>query len=145
MFTINSRNFDIELTRGNSAEISITPFLEESLVPYDLLDDDKILFTVKSGSGNHIYLQKIITNQNYDEEHNLILKINPEDTINMQPSSYYVYDLLLKTNDDAYTYVGKCATKGITPKFILAEAYGDINYFNSLTLNNNDIIGEKNE
>lgn len=133
MFNINSTNFNIELTRGNSAEISVTPFIEESLIPYELQDNDKVLFTVKDIGGNKIYLQKILTNINYDEEHNLILKIKPEDTINMQASSSYVYDLLLKTNDDAYTYVGKCNTKGIIPKFILTEAYGDIDDLNTLT------------
>lgn len=141
MFTINSKNYDIELTRGNSAEICVTPFLEETLTPYELQDGDKVLFTVTNNNGSRIYLQKVVTNRDYDDEHNLILKIKPEDTINMKAAAYYVYDLLLKTNDDAYTYVGRSSTRKIIPKFVLAEAYGDINYFNTNDENSDDISG----
>lgn len=126
MFHINQRNYNIELTRGNSAEIDTTPFIQDTEIPLELGENDKIVFTVKSRSTNRIFIQKILTSADYDKDKKLVLRIDPKDTIDMRSGNFYVYDLMLVTESgDVYTYIGNF--KKIVPSFILLEAYGDLN------------------
>ena len=119
MFTIDDKIHEIKLTRGNSCEIDTTPFIQETKQPIKLGEGDKILFTVRSPSGK-IYIKKILTNDDYDEDNNITIKLEPIDTINIKPFNY-VYDLLLVFADgSAYTYVD-------TSNFIITQAVGTIN------------------
>lgn len=126
MFYINQRNWDIELTRGNSAEIDTTPFVQDTETPMILRENDKVVFTVKSRSTGKVLIQKFLTAADYDENEKLVLRLEPKDTVNMRAGNFYVYDLMLVTESgDVYTYIGNCSN--ICPSFILLEAYGDIN------------------
>lgn len=116
MFTVNAENNHIKLTRGNSCKIDILPLLvNESLktqTPIILSDDDKVIFTVASPSGK-IYLQKVLTADDYDEgDETLNLIIFPEDTIDMQPYDY-VYDVLVVYDDGSTTTFIRDATFSI--------------------------------
>lgn len=126
MFHINQKNYNIELTRGNSAEIDTTPFIQDTEIPLELGEKDKVVFTVKSRSTNRIFIQKVLTSADYDEDKKLVLRLDPKDTIDMRSGNFYVYDLMLVTESgDVYTYIGNFGK--IVPSFILLEAYGDLN------------------
>lgn len=136
MFHINPKNYNIELTRGNSAEIDTTPFVQDTEIPLELGENDKVVFTVKSRYSDKICFQKILTATDYDDENKLVLRINPQDTIGLKEGNLYVYDLMLVTEDgNVYTYIGNYGN--IVPSFVVLKAYGDIN---NIPKNDGDII-----
>lgn len=115
MLNVTSGNV-LNLTKGNSAIIDITPINEESKQPYILHDGDKVLFTVKDRIFQTV-LQKTLTNEDYDDDDtSLNLAIDPQDTINMRVGEHDYDCLLLTADGQAVTF--------ISSKFILSEAVG---------------------
>lgn len=119
MFYIFDENV-IKLTRGNSALIDITPIDNSTGAPFILSEGDKVLFTVKSKSGEKV-LQKVLTNENYGDEEDTSLncEITQEDTINLITGEYY-YDCLLLTSDDQ-------AVTFISSSLVIQKAIGTAN------------------
>lgn len=104
----------INLTRNDSCEISTCPFIDadENKIfsadsndkPIILGDDDYVLFCVASPSGR-VYLKKLLTNQDYNNEGILTMKLFPTDTIDLQPFSYlFSFSYMPHKGEDCYTY-----------------------------------------
>lgn len=104
----------INLTRNDSCEISTCPFIDadENKIfiadsddkPIVLGDDDYVLFCVASPSGR-VYLKKLLTNQDYNSEGILTMKLFPTDTIDLQPFSYlFSFSYMPNKGEDCYTY-----------------------------------------
>ena len=87
----------ITLYRGNSAEVLITLTDRDTGEPITIEQDDKVLFTAKKGLKT---IQKVLTIEDIspDDQHSLILTIEPEETV--IPTGEYPYDVLLITNDN---------------------------------------------
>lgn len=87
----------ITLYRGNSAEVLITLTDRDTGEPITIEQDDKVLFTAKKGLKT---IQKVLTVENIspDDQHSLILTIEPEETV--IPTGEYPYDVLLITHDN---------------------------------------------
>ena len=96
----------IQLTRNDSCEILTCPMAEgdTGLVPIELGSNDFVMFAVMSKIG-HIYLKKIITSADTDEDGNLRIKLSPADTANI-PSGNYSFSIAYMPNggEDCYTY-----------------------------------------
>ena len=104
----------INLTRNDSCEISTCPFVDadENKIfiadsddkPIVLGDDDYVLFCVASPSGR-VYLKKLLTNQDYNSEGILTMKLFPTDTIDLQPFPYlFSFSYMPNKGEDCYTY-----------------------------------------
>lgn len=98
----------IDLTRNDSCEIRTYPYTvgesgEEFPISLDV--DDYVMFAVAGRTGR-VYLKKILTNADVDDEGNLVLKLSPEDTADM-PAGEYVFSLAYMPDNGAecYTYV----------------------------------------
>ena len=105
MFTINDKCSMkvIRLTRGDTAEISTTP-QDNSKATVQLSENDCVLFTVGSPSGN-IYIKRVLTSSDADENGDLIFKLSPADTKDMQPFCYmYSFAYMPNKGEDVYTY-----------------------------------------
>lgn len=87
----------ITLYRGNSADVLITLTDRDTGEPITIEQDDKVLFTAKKGLKT---IQKVLTVENIspDDQHSLILTIEPEETV--IPTGEYPYDVLLITHDN---------------------------------------------
>lgn len=87
----------ITLYRGNSAEVLITLTDRDTGEPITIEQDDKVLFTAKKGLKT---IQKVLTIEDIspDDQHSLILTIEPEETV--IPTGEYPYDVLLITHDN---------------------------------------------
>lgn len=116
MFEIINRkgNITIRISSGDSAEIETEPFtdsdnndrfdIDSNDKPIILGENDYVLFTVASSSGR-IYLKKIITKDNYNEDNILTVKLYPEDTIDLQPYPYcFSFAYMPNKGEDCYTY-----------------------------------------
>jgi hypothetical protein len=107
----------LELTRGNSLLIDITPIDEETSQPIILENDDRVLFTIYNETRN-TKLQKTLTKDDYTDPQDTSLNclIEPEDTVTWLPGNY-PYDCLLYKNSEIVTFISS---------FIhITEAYGD--------------------
>ena len=104
----------INLTRNDSCEISTCPFIDadENKIydkdsddkPIILGDNDYVLFCVASPSGR-VYLKKLLTNQDYNNDGVLTMKLSPTDTIDLQPFSYlFSFSYMPHKGEDCYTY-----------------------------------------
>lgn len=104
----------IKLTAGDSAEIETSPFVDadENKIfdingndkPIVLGDDDYVLFCVASPSGR-IYIKRILTKKDYNNEGILTMKLYPIDTIDLQPFSYlFSFSYMPHKGKDCYTY-----------------------------------------
>lgn len=97
-------NNDIKIYRGNTAIFKIG--VNISGEPYTLQDGDFIRFSVKSNE-NNMLIEKFLINADYDDDGELAIKFNPEDTINMHNGSYF-YDCGLQlANGEFYTFISK--------------------------------------
>lgn len=87
----------ITLYRGNSAEVLITLTDRDTGEPITIEQDDKVLFTAKKGLKT---IQKVLTIEDIspDDQHSLVLTIEPEETV--IPTGEYPYDVLLITHDN---------------------------------------------
>ena len=88
----------ITIARGTTLELIITPIDMNTEQEYILSEGEKIIFTVKASSNKSgkIYLQKILTVNDYDENGHLVLSLLPADTANLQEYNY-CYDCILQT------------------------------------------------
>ena len=122
----------IRLTAGDSAEIETSPFIDADSnkifdidsndKPIVLGDDDYVLFCVASPSGR-VYLKKLLTNQDYNSDGVLTMKLSPTDTIDLQPFSYlFSFSYMPHKGEDCYTYA--------TGIFNLLPAIGTIRELN---------------
>lgn len=122
----------IRLTAGDSAEIETSPFIDADSnkifdidsddKPIVLGDDDYVLFCVASPSGR-VYLKKLLTNQDYNSDGILTMKLSPTDTIDLQPFSYlFSFSYMPHKGEDCYTYA--------TGIFNLIHAVGTIRELN---------------
>lgn len=104
----------INLTRNDSCEITTCPFIdvdsnkiynpEKSDTPIVLGNEDYVLFCVASPSGR-VYLKKILTNNDYNSDGILTMKLSPSDTIDLQPFSYlFSFSYMPNKGEDCYTY-----------------------------------------
>jgi hypothetical protein len=129
----------IRLTAGDSAEIETSPFIDADSnkifdidsndKPIILGDNDYVLFCVASPS-NRIYLKRILTKDDYNDDGILTMKFYPNDTIDMQPYNYnFSFSYMPNNGDDCYTYV--------TGIFSLLPAIGTVR-----DLHENNIIDE---
>lgn len=124
----------INLTRNDSCEISTCPFIDadENKIfiadsddkPIVLGDNDYVLFCVASPSGR-VYLKKLLTNQDYNSEGILTMKLFPTDTIDLQPFSYlFSFSYMPNKGEDCYTYA--------TGVFNILPAVGTVRELNVL-------------
>lgn len=115
MFDIFDANV-IHITRGNSANINITPIDTDEGAPIILYEGDKVLFTVKNAKGETV-IQKTLTYENYEdpEDKSLDCEIEPEDTIDL-PTGEYQYDCLFLSGSQAVTFISSA--------FIIEKALG---------------------
>lgn len=98
----------IDLTRNDSCEIRTYPYTVSGSgeeVPISLNDGDVVMFAAASRTGR-VYLKKILTNADADEEGCLVLRLSPEDTADM-PAGEYAFSLAYMPDNGAecYTYV----------------------------------------
>lgn len=123
----------IRLTAGDSAEIETSPFIDSDSnkifdidsndKPIVLGDDDYVLFCVASPSGR-VYLKKLLTNNDYNSNGILTMKLSPADTIDLQPFSYlFSFSYMPNKGEDCYTYA--------TGIFNLLPAFGTIRELNN--------------
>lgn len=105
MFEVYNGN-KIRLTKGNTVTIDITPIDEETQDPIILVDNDKVLFTIKT-SGGRTMLQKTLTKDDYSDEHDTSVNcvIDASDTIDWETGIYYYDCLLYLTNGDIVTFI----------------------------------------
>ena len=110
LFEITDANgqIRINLTRNDSCEISTCPYtVNESgdEVPILLADGDYVMFAAASRVGR-TYLKKVLTNADYNEDGELLMKLSPEDTADM-PAGEYVFSFAYMPDNGAecYTYV----------------------------------------
>lgn len=77
----------IELYRGNSKYIDITPLSGETGEPLIMGDKDKVIFAVKGLLKT--YIHKEFTKVDQDEETgNISFRISPEETLSFPPGTY---------------------------------------------------------
>lgn len=100
---------NIYLTRGDTAFLSVELFYYDSNCEkkkFELLDGDEIYLTVKSSFDVEEFLfQKKITYKEVNDAGEVLIKILPSDTNNLQFKKY-VYDVEIKTFDgNIYTII----------------------------------------
>ena len=106
-FQLDPCDNTITLVRGNTCPLKITPTQEIEGVksPYILQEGDKVIFTIQTRLAGTDVFKKILTNADYDEKLNLAFKLNYEDTINLELTTYE-YDIALQTaSGDFYTFI----------------------------------------
>lgn len=134
----------IQLTAGDSAEIETQPFIDSDNnkifdsdsddSPIILGDNDYVLFCVASPSGR-IYLKRILTKDDYNDDGVLTIKLYPNDTIDMQPYNYnFSFSYMPNNGDDCYTYA--------TGIFSLLPAIGTVRDLQNNNIDNPDLPNE---
>ena len=96
----------LNIVRGNSAFIDITPTDAETGNPVILENGDKVLFTVKTRRGETV-IQKVLTNLDYSdpEDYSLNCIIDKDETIDLITGEYR-YDCLYMTEaGEAITFI----------------------------------------
>lgn len=116
MFSIDEKTKDITVTRGNSFELCVTPYIGSSSTPYIPENGDRIYFTVK-GSTGRIYIQKEVRGNRCAEDGTVTFSVYPQDTVKMKPFTYQYDVLLVKPDENAYTFIG-------LSKFTVLDAAG---------------------
>ena len=97
---------NLDIIRGDTVNIQ---FEVESDTVLDLMSDDfKITFSLKRSATDNAYVfQKDKTAVTSPADNVFILRVAPEDTVNLIPG-YYYYDLQLNIGTDVYTIaIGK--------------------------------------
>ena len=117
MFNIFDPNI-IQITKGNTATIDITPINTATGDPYILDEGDKVLFTVKNRLGETV-IQKVLTKDDYEDEEDTSINcdLDADDTKDLLTGEYK-YDVLLVVADNAQ------AITFISSTFIITEAIG---------------------
>lgn len=98
----------IQLTRGDTAALTINIVDEVTSAPYEVVNDDKLTFSVKKTvNDRNYYVKKTVTGTNH-------IVINPSDTKNMGFGTY-VYDVQLdKADGEASTVIGPATFELLT-------------------------------
>lgn len=104
MFYLFDNNV-IKITRGNSADISITVTDAESGEPITLETGDKVVFTAKNPAGVTVIRKELTSNDASEEDPTiLIMSLAPDDTL--ITTGEYKYDVLYLTQDSqAITFI----------------------------------------
>lgn len=95
----------LRLTKGNSADISITLTDADTGDAIVIEEGDNVLFTAKSKRGETV-IKRTLTDADISpyDGHSLILSLTPEET--MVTTGEYLYDVLLVTSDgQAVTFI----------------------------------------
>lgn len=96
----------ISIIRGTTNEFSLS-IEDENCEPYTLKDNEKIIFGVKSNAENSDYdIVKTLTSADVVDSA-YIIKLTPEDTVELQFGQYY-FDAGLQTADGDYYMVIPC-------------------------------------
>lgn len=105
MFEVDEITGKARLTQGDTAYVKLVP-LDADGDFFMMEPGDKLVFTIAAYDVPRVV--KNATIDNYDEEsESYVVKIEKEDTENLQPI-VYDYDVFLITNDgDRYTFVPK--------------------------------------
>lgn len=95
----------IKITRGNSADISITVTDAETGEPIELDEGDKVVFTAKNPAGVTVIRKELTSNDASEEDPtSLVMSLTPGDT--MITTGEYKYDVLYLTHDNqAITFI----------------------------------------
>lgn len=103
----------IQLTAGDSASITTTPYSDanndNSFNPTDndepiILDENSyVMFIVASPSGR-TYIKKFLTVDDYNDNNELVMNLNPSDTKDMQPFRYLFSFTYFPNENEQYTY-----------------------------------------
>lgn len=104
----------IQLTKGDSCELSTNIFLDSNndnkynVEDYDeaivLGESDYVMFTVASPNGR-IYIKRVLTVNDYNDQGVLTLSLYPADTNNMQPFRYlFSFAYYPNSGENCYTY-----------------------------------------
>ena len=93
----------IYLTRGDTAEISVTATLDDG-TPYEFANGDIIIFRMGLKPGQDIALEKECI---VDTENNkAVLMLEPDDTKNMKFKVYrYEFELICAEDEGHYTFI----------------------------------------
>lgn len=104
----------IQLTAGDSLEIETVPFIDtdddnkfdisKNDEPIVLGENDYVLFVVYAQNGK-VYIKKVLTANDYNEQDVLTMKISCADTKDLQPYKYFFsFSYLPQDGADCYTY-----------------------------------------
>lgn len=104
----------IQLTAGDSAQITTTPFNdtnndglynpEDYDEPIVLDENGYVMFIVASPSGR-VYVKKFLTVNDYNDNGELVMTFEPSDTKDMQPYRYlFSFTYFPNKTEQAYTY-----------------------------------------
>ena len=87
----------IQLTAGDSASITTTPYSDanndNSFNPTDndepiILDENSYVMFIVASSSGRTYIKKFLTVDDYNDNNELVVNLNPSDTKDMQPFRY---------------------------------------------------------
>ena len=96
-------NGDIEITRGDSAEISVVPYTDvETGEIYRLSENDRVIFTVYAMAGGETVIERESGTQ--DEDGAVTFRLSEADTDIAR--SEYVYDVKLVGDNGTETFIG---------------------------------------
>lgn len=95
----------IKITRGNSADISITVTDAKTGEPIELDEGDRVVFTAKNPAGVTVIRKELTSNDASEEDPtSLVMSLIPDDT--MITTGEYKYDVLYLTQDNqAITFI----------------------------------------
>lgn len=113
----------ITLPRGNSLVLTAVINNTDG-TPHILSPTEKVVFTVKRSSekSEQPIMQQLLTVDNYNDNGELVIKIAPEDTINLRTGDYKFDLAVLVDGIDVYTVVC-CDTLRITAALGDKEAF----------------------
>ena len=86
----------IELTRGNSADLTVQPALVGESDPIVPVEGDRLIFTV--GYGSRAVIRKVLTGADYDPEVQAFRMTLTSDDTDVQPYKYS-YDFMYVFSD----------------------------------------------
>ena len=104
----------IQLTAGDSASITTTPYSDanndNSFNPTDndepiILDENSYVMFIVASSSGRTYIKKFLTVDDYNDNNELVVNLNPSDTKDMQPFRYlFSFTYFPNKTEQAYTY-----------------------------------------
>ena len=122
-YTISENNI-IRINRGDTFTFDFTIYDENSTDwRYILKDDDALYFGIMDPHQlfEDAIVRKKYTKEDTDEMGNLIITLNPEDTLDLIPGIYYYAVKLHKLTDNEEEYVDEVITVVNRTKFIIND------------------------
>lgn len=93
---------NLYIKRGNTVYLRIIPLIDEK--EYTLIEGDRVIFTVRRGARDDPVIRKVLTLEDYNENNELVLKLNPDET--ELPTGDYKYDCSIEmSNGERYTFI----------------------------------------